>query len=125
MSIAARIIIFCVGIIFFVTVLELVRKRRFREELSLIWLFVSIIIPFFAFADYLMDPIANYLKISYPPMLMLIIILFIFTFIIFLFSLVISDLKTKNKELVQKIVLMEFKLEKLKEEIRTKITNDL
>lgn len=110
MSTEIRIFIIILGILFFILVLELIKKKKIREELSLIWLFVSIVIILCAFADYIIDPISKYLKVSYPPMLILIIIIFVLLLVLFLFSLVISDLKTKNKELTQKIALIEFEL---------------
>jgi hypothetical protein len=118
MSIALRILILVIGITFFLLVFELARKRKFREELSIIWLFVDFIIISLAFADYIIDPIAKYLKVHYPPMLLLVIVLSIFLIALFLFSLVISDLKTKNKELTQKIALIEFKLQELKKALK-------
>jgi len=48
--------------------------------------------------------------ISYPPVLVFVIISFLLVLALLYFSVVGSDLKGKNKELSQKIALMEYKL---------------
>ena len=110
MSINIRILIFIVGLLIFIMILELVRKRKFREELSVIWLIIGVVIILSSFADLIIDPIARKLGIYYPPALVILILSFFLISAILYFSIVVSDLKTKNKELIQKIALMEYKL---------------
>ncbi len=117
MSIAARVIIFLTGIGLFVMVFELVRKKRFREELSIMWLFFALMIAAGSVIDLVVDPLSKKLGIYYPPALvfMMVIIALIISF--FYFSLVTSDLKSKVKELTQKIALLEFEINKKNENI--------
>lgn len=112
MALTLRIIIFIIGTLFFITVLELVRQKKFREELSIIWLGMSFGVILSSFADLIIDPLAFALGISYPPALVFLIICFLFALVMLYFSLVVSNLKSKNKELAQKIALMEYKLNK-------------
>lgn len=113
MSLSVRIFIFILGILLFFTILELVRRKKFREELSIIWLLIGIGLILSSFADFIIDPLASKFGISYPPALIFLLIFFLLALAILYFSLVVSDLKNKNKELSQKIALMEFKLGKL------------
>jgi len=113
MAFSVRVFIFLVGIFLFVVIFELVRRKRFREELSITWLFIGIGLIFSSFADLLIDPLAFRLGISYPPILVFLIIFFLLVLAILYFSIVVSDLKSKNKELSQKMALMEYKLSKL------------
>jgi hypothetical protein len=109
-----RILIFLVGLFIFLLILNLVRKKKFREELSVIWLVVGVCLILSSGADLILDPLATKLGIHYPPALILPIISILFVLVVLYFSIVVSDLKTKGKELAQKIALMEYELNKIK-----------
>ncbi len=110
MALSARIIIFLAGLGLFVIVLELVRKKRFREELSIMWLFLAVIIASGSVMDLVIDPLSKMLNIHYPPALVFMIVTFVLVISFLYFSLVTSDLKSKVKELTQKIALLEFEI---------------
>lgn len=116
MTFGVRLFIFLSGVILFITIFELVRRGKFREELSLFWLLIGISLILSSFADRLIDPLAFKLGISYPPALAFIIVVFLFVLVVLCFSISVSDLKSKNKELSQKIALMEYRLSRLQEE---------
>lgn len=116
MALSVRIFIFLVGIFLFILILDLVRRKKFREELSIIWLLIGILLIFGSFADRVIDPVAAAIGINYPPVLVFMVISFFMILAILYFSIVVSDLKSKNKELSQKIALMEYKLEKLSQD---------
>jgi hypothetical protein len=115
MSFGVRTFIFLIGVFLFVVIFDLVRKRKFREELSLIWLLVGPLLILSSLADLLIDPIALRLGIHYPPALIFLIVFFLLTLTLLYFSIVVSDLKCRNKELSQKIALVEFKISRLKQ----------
>jgi hypothetical protein len=114
MSLSARIIILLVGLGLFTVIFELVRRKRFREELSIMWLLLAIIITSGSVIDLVIDPLAKKLGIFYPPALVFMIIIIVLIISFFYFSLVTSDLKSKVKELTQKIALLEFELRETK-----------
>ena len=116
MAFSVRVFIFMIGTFLFIMILELVRRGKFREELSLVWLLIGLGLIFSSFADRIIDPLAFRLGISYPPMLVFVIIFFLLVLAILYFSIVVSDLKSKNKELSQKMALMEYKFDKLYQE---------
>lgn len=116
MTFGIRLFIFLFGLVLFIMIFELVRRKRFREELSIIWLLTGVVLMLSSFVDLIIDPLAFKLGISYPPALAFVLIFFLLVTVILYFSLVVSDLKGKNKELSQKIALMEFKLSRLHEE---------
>ncbi len=109
MTLTMRIVIFIIGALLFIAILELVRRRKFREELSIIWLLISFGVILSSIADLVIDPLAFALGISYPPALVFLIICLLFVLLMLYFSIVVSDLKSKNKELAQKVALMEYK----------------
>lgn len=110
MSVGARLFILITGVILFIIVFELVRKKRFREELSIIWLFFATIVAFGSVVDIVVDPLAKFLRIHYPPTLVFVLITIFLIVSLLYFSLVTSDLKTKVKELTQKTALLEFEI---------------
>ncbi len=112
MSLEMRIMLFGLGIMLFCTIFELVRRNRFREELSIAWFALSIILMASSAADKVIDPLARLLGVGYPPTLVFAWIIFCLILTLIYFSSVISDLKGKIKELGQKIALMELELHK-------------
>jgi len=113
MSLGMRIVIYITGTFLFLTILELVRKKKFREELSLVWLLVGFGIILASIADFVIDPLAFRLGISYPPALVFMVLFLLLVVVVLYFSVVVSDLKGRNKELSQKMALMEFRLNTL------------
>lgn len=111
MSIGARLFILITGIVLFLIVFELVRKKRFREELSIIWLFFALIVASGSVMDIVIDPLAKMLRIYYPPALVFMVISIFLILSLLYFSLITSDLKSKVKELTQKIALLEFEID--------------
>jgi len=114
MSLGMRIVIFIVGTSLFFMILELVRRKKFREELSLVWLLIGLGMVLASIADFAIDPLAFRLGISYPPALVFLVIFFLLVLVVLYFSVVVSDLKGRNKELSQKIALMEYRLNTLR-----------
>ncbi|MHB8881369.1 MAG: DUF2304 domain-containing protein [Thermodesulfovibrionales bacterium] len=112
MSIGMRLMIVALGVILFFIVFELVRRNKFREELSIIWFAVSILLVAGSMADLVIDPFAKKIGIGYPPALVFAWMIFCLIIALIYFSTVISDLKGKIKELSQKTALMEFEMEK-------------
>lgn len=113
MNLTLRILIFLSGLSLFFIIFRLLRRKRFREELSILWFLVSITLALGSVADLLIDPLAFALGISYPPALIFLIFFFIVVLTMFYFSLVVSDLKSKNKELSQKVALMEYRIREM------------
>lgn len=117
MHLSVRIIILGLGLSLITIIFELVRRKKFREELSLAWFAVGMAIMASSVVDLVIDPIAQKLGIGYPPALVFVWVIFFLILALLYFSVLISDLKGKMKELSQKIALLEFKLkEKDKQE---------
>lgn len=111
MSFGIRTMLLVFGVILFAIIFELVRRRRFREELSIAWFGVAIMLMASSAADKIIDPFARRLGIGYPPALVFAWIVFCLILALIYFSSVISDLKGKIKELSQKIALLELEME--------------
>ncbi|MGI8855227.1 MAG: DUF2304 domain-containing protein [Thermomicrobiales bacterium] len=93
-------------------IVESVRRRRLREEYSILWLATATIILLLALIRPALDILARALGI-YSPVNALFVVGFAFTTIILLhFSAIISRLSRENRELAQRYALLVHRLEK-------------
>ena len=87
-------------------ILEMVRRRRLREEYSILWLFGSVVILVLSIKQDWLVGIAHAVGIAYPPsFLFLVGILFIIMILIH-FSITISKLHQMNKRIAQEMALL-------------------
>ncbi len=103
-----RITIFsiCASAALLLYILEMVRRRRLREEYSILWLFGSVVILVLSIQQDWLVGIAHAVGIAYPPsFLFLVGILFIILILIH-FSIAISKLHQMNKKMAQEMALM-------------------
>ncbi|MBF0520096.1 MAG: DUF2304 domain-containing protein [Nitrospirae bacterium] len=112
MSTGSRLLIVVLGVILFAIIFELVRRRKFREEHSLLWFIVSICIISGAFLDDVVNRMAMFLGVGYPPVIVLVFLTVLLILSLMYFSIIISDLKGKIKELNQKIAFLEYEIKK-------------
>ncbi len=93
------------GSVLFV-VIELIRRGRLKEKYSLLWLFAGGVLLVFSSSRYLLEYVAHLLGVFYPPSL-LFLLAFLFLLLITLhFSVVVSGLSEKNKQLAQEVALL-------------------
>jgi len=115
MPIRNKIVALAVGVGLLLLIVELVRRRRFREEYSWLWLLTgSVIIVLMMWFGLLKW--TTHLIGAIKPSSAIFFLAFLFLFIISLhFSVVISKLTDRNKELAQKYAHLELELRELKE----------
>jgi hypothetical protein len=87
-------------------ILEMVRRRKLREEYSILWLFGSIVILVLSIKRDWLEWASQAVGIYYPPsFLFLVGILFIMLILIH-FSITISKLYQMNKKIAQELALL-------------------
>lgn len=97
---------------------ELVRKRKLKENYSLLWFGITIIFLIFSiWPDFLFD-IASLLDIQYAPSALFLILVTGLYLLLIHFSVVVSGLSEKNKRLSQKLGLMDLEIKKLKKALK-------
>lgn len=90
----------------FVAIIDLVRRGLLKEKYSVLWLMSALVLLVLSIKKQILDMVAAYLGIAYPPSL-LFLVAFLFIFLIVLhFSVVISVLHEKNKILAQELALL-------------------
>jgi hypothetical protein len=96
----------CASAALLLYILEMVRRRKLREEYSILWLFGSLAILVLSLKQNWLISIAHAVGIAYPPsFLFLVGILFIILILIH-FSIAISKLHQMNKKMAQEMALM-------------------
>ena len=110
-------VIFSLGLLIFI--LFLIRTKRLSVKYSILWLATCIVIMGLSCSPYILNSIAPIIGIQYPPSL-LFLATFLFLLIIVLhFSVVISTIFDTMKGLIQKVSIMNYKLEELEKKINS------
>ena len=104
-------------------VLELIRQRRLAENYSLLWLLTAIALLTLALSRELLDVLAGLVGIFYPPAALFVVGFGFILLILLQFSVVISRRARENKELAQQLGLLQWKIERLHEELRSSKTD--
>lgn len=92
-------------------ILNLIRKRRLREEFSILWLVTAFIFLFISIFRPLLDKLSYFLGIGYPPAALFLILILGLMMVCIHFSIAISELKETNKKLLQELGLLRAELE--------------
>jgi hypothetical protein len=98
----------------FVYITYLVRKKRIKEEYSLLWIFFSVVFIFFSVWRNGLEFFARLIGIAYPPAALFIILLLAIFLILIEFSRIISRLTDRNTTLAQELGILKLEVEKLK-----------
>lgn len=100
------------------TVIEMVRRRRLREDYSLLWLGTFVFMVVLAvFRDLLLDPLAALLGIAYPPAALFVICFGLLLLISLQFSTVLTKLAKQNKQAAQEIALLSARVRELERQL--------
>lgn len=113
-----RSILFAVGasLVALLVVLELVRRRRLREEYSLLWLATAIVMLVVGVWRDLLHSLADLVNIEYPPNLLFLLAALFLLFIQLYFSTVITKLTQENKEIAQQLALLRYEVGHMRRE---------
>jgi len=115
MLIKIQLFIGTLSIILLFITFELIRKEKLREEYSLLWLFTGVVILIFSiWPEYFLSRFFSQITgIFYLSAVVLLVFMFLLL-IVFHFSVVISKLTDRNKELAQRHALLELEFREFK-----------
>ena len=100
--------------IFILFIVELIRKKKLKEEYSFLWLALGFTFLFLSIWRGSLDILAFFLGVAYVPAALFIILFAVLIIILIHFSMVISKMKEYIKVLVQEIGLLKLELDKIK-----------
>ena len=101
-------------VVIMLTVLELVRRRRLREEYSLLWIATGLALVILSGWREPLDLLAGITGIYRPTILFAIAVAF-FLIMLLYFSTVLTRLADQNKQLAQEIALLRREAEQLRQ----------
>ncbi len=115
MLIKIQIIVGALSIILLLITIELIRKKRLREEYAILWLFTGIAVLVFSLWPnvFLSQFFTRITGIFYLSAVVLIAFFFLLLIVLH-FSVVISTLMDRNKELTQRYSLLELEIKEMK-----------
>lgn len=98
-----------------ILVIELVRRRKLREDYSLLWLATAVVLIVLSLSRPLLDRLAELLGIiTYPPAALFLVAIIFMLAILLHFSTVLTRLARENKELAQQMSLLRWELTELR-----------
>ena len=107
------------GIGTFIFVLELVRRRRLKEEYSLLWLATAAALIILSLSRPILDTLASTVGIIYPPSALFLVAVIFVLFILLHFSVVLTRLTQENKENAQQLALLRWQIEQMQKTLAT------
>jgi hypothetical protein len=103
------------SLLLIVLVLVSLRRAHIRVEYSVSWLMAAVALLVLSRARMVLDLAAHYLGISYAPLALLLIIGCVFLVMFFRFSVIISRLRDDNIALAQRVAILEFHIQSIRE----------
>jgi len=92
-------------------ILELVRRRKLREDYSLLWLATALVLLLLSLSRPTLDALARALGvITYPPAALFAVAILFVLFILLHFSMVLTRLSRENKQAAQEMAIMRYEL---------------
>lgn len=118
MGVILRLFLISGSLISFIYILRKIRKSKMQIEDSIVWILWSIAIFIVSIFPTPIIYLSKVLKIQSPANFVFLFVVFYLYYIIFSMSGKISQLKEKNKDVVQKVSLLELKYDHIIKELR-------
>ena len=106
-----------ISLALFVTIFEFVRKRHLREEYAILWLLTALAIVVLSLWPGLVETLGRITGFYYLTSVVFIVFVFVIG-VLMHYSIVISKVKENNKEMVQKLGLLDQKMREMDERTR-------
>lgn len=117
-----EIVMLVVPVALLLYVLELVRRRRIREDYSLLWLATfGALLLLSVFRDTLLEELADLMGIAYPPAALFVVGFGLMLLIMLQFSAIITRLTEQNRQAAQKIALLNTRLTELEHKFKEQL----
>jgi hypothetical protein len=102
------------SILILLLVVELVRRKKIKEQYSLLWIFFSLVFIVFSIWRQALDYLASLVGIVYPPAAFLLILVMAVYLILIQYSIIISKLSFQLKESIQEISILKYEIDEIK-----------
>lgn len=104
-----KVFVVIIGLVIFLGIIELVRRRKLREEYSFIWLVTGFVFVLLAVDTDILIYLSELVQIALPVNTLFFLALMFIMLLCLYFSLRISALTTQVKNLAQQLALLQSK----------------
>jgi hypothetical protein len=111
----ARFVQILAGVCVILVILELVRRRRLREEYALSWLLAGAVVVALGVAPEVLWYVSPLLGVEYPPILLVTAGLFLIGLVLLSQVVTISEMARKNRDLAQQVAIMDLEMGQMRE----------
>ena len=106
-----QILVFVTGVLVLGFILRLVRRRELRGKYSLLWLAVGIFGLVIALVPGLLDDVADWVGVSYPPAILFVIAIAFLLLVVVHLSWELTRLEDRTRTLAQELAMLRQDLE--------------
>ena len=115
LQLRAQLFVVALGLLVLLFVLNQVRRKKIREEYSLLWIFSATVLVLSATFIKSVEKLSHLVGIYYPPAFLFLIAILMVMVLQFHFSTVISTLREQNKNLTQDLGILETEVKALRQ----------
>jgi hypothetical protein len=103
------------SVVMLLLVLVSVRRAHIRVEYSVSWLLAAAVLLILSRSRGMLEAAAHKLGLTYPPLALLLVIGCVFLIMFYRFSVIISKLRDDNIALAQRLAILEYHLQSLRD----------
>jgi hypothetical protein len=118
-----QLVALVVSVTLFAIVVELVRRRKLTEEYSFLWILCSLALVGVAVRRDLLDRIASWLGVYYPPMVLLMLLIVMVFVASLCFSVIVSRQRQQIERLIEETAILAAEL-RAEREARERLAED-
>lgn len=112
MVLIQRLLLSGLGLVLLLSTIELIRRRRLREEYSLLWLLTGCVVLGFALFPEALYQVSALLHLHHLTTMQFVVSLFLLLIILH-YSTVISQISERETELAQQVAMLTWQVEQL------------
>ncbi|MFZ2487878.1 MAG: DUF2304 domain-containing protein [Anaerolineae bacterium] len=112
-----RLLVFLLGLVVLLFVINLVRKRHLQERYAILWLIAGVVLTLSPIFIGWLDHLAFSMGFEYPPALLLLLAVVGLLLLIFQLSLTISRSEDRVKVLTQELAILRQRVNALEEKL--------
>jgi hypothetical protein len=109
-----QVFVLLVGLAMLLFVLNMVRRKRLREQYALLWILSAMLLALAAVFIQSVERLSHLVGIYYPPAFLFLLAILVLFVLAFHFSTVISNLREQNKALTQELGLLASEVRELR-----------
>jgi len=119
LQLRAQLFVVALGLMVLLFVLNQVRRKKIREEYSLLWILSATILVLSAAFIKSVEKLSHLVGIYYPPAFLFLVAILMMMVLQFHFSTVISTLREQNKNLTQDLGILEAEVKALRQSLES------